>query len=127
MIRPTKLGMKNWLLFGSLGAGKNNVLIYTLLANCLTQGLDQEAYLTDVLRRLWADKKAGGDRHTYLRHKIRSYRRRGSPRERHGRIAGQRMIDERPPEIEHRERIGEYGMGTVIGTPGLKPSSEIPR
>ena len=34
MIRPTKLGMKNWMFFGSLEAGKNNALIYTLLANC---------------------------------------------------------------------------------------------
>jgi hypothetical protein len=34
MIRPTKLGMKNWMFFGSLEAGTNNALIYTLLANC---------------------------------------------------------------------------------------------
>ncbi len=27
------------------------------------------------------------------------------------------MIDERPPEIEHRERIGDYEMDTVIGPP----------
>ena len=27
------------------------------------------------------------------------------------------MIGERPPEIEHRERIGDYEMDTVIGTP----------
>ncbi len=39
-------------------------------------------------RHLWSDKKAGGDLHTNLRHKIRSYRRRGSPRERRGRIPG---------------------------------------
>ena len=70
-----------------------------------------------IYRRLWSDKKAGGDLHTNLRHKIRSYRRRGSPRERRGRIPGQRMIDERPPEIEHRERIGDYEMDTVIGSP----------
>jgi IS30 family transposase len=74
-----------------------------------------------IYRRLWIDKKAGGDLHTNLRHKIRSYRKRGSPRERRGRIPGQRMIDERPPEIEHRERIGDYEMDTVIG----KPSGEV--
>ena len=37
MIRPTKLGMKNWMFFGSLEAGANNALIYTLLANCRAQ------------------------------------------------------------------------------------------
>ena len=52
MIRPTKLGMKNWLFFGSLEAGANNALIYTLLANCRVQGLDPEDYLVEVLKRL---------------------------------------------------------------------------
>lgn len=70
-----------------------------------------------IYRRLWVEKKAGGDLHTNLRHKIRSYRRRGSPRERRGRIPGQRMISERPPEVEHRARFGDYEMDTMIGTP----------
>jgi transposase len=52
MIRPTKLGMKNWMFFGSLEAGTNNALIYTLLANCRAQGIDPEEYLTEVLKRL---------------------------------------------------------------------------
>ncbi|QTN33048.1 transposase [Akkermansiaceae bacterium] len=52
MIRPTKLGMKNWMFFGSLEAGENNALIYTLLANCRAQGLDPEDYLVEVLKRL---------------------------------------------------------------------------
>ena len=52
MIRPTKLGMKNWMFFGSLEAGTNNALIYTLLANCHAQELDPEDYLIEVLKRL---------------------------------------------------------------------------
>ena len=52
MIRPTKLGMKNWMFFGSLEAGTNNALIYTLLANCRAQSLDPEDYLVEVLKRL---------------------------------------------------------------------------
>lgn len=52
MIRPTKLGMKNWMFFGSLEAGSNNALFYTLLANCRSQGLEPEAYLTEVIKRL---------------------------------------------------------------------------
>jgi transposase len=52
MIRPTKLGMKNWMFFGSLEAGANNALIYTLLANCRAHDLDPEAYLVEVIRRL---------------------------------------------------------------------------
>jgi transposase len=52
MIRPTKLGMRNWMFFGSLEAGDNNALFYTLLANCRAQGLDPEAYLIEVIKRL---------------------------------------------------------------------------
>lgn len=52
MIRPTKLGMKNWMFFGSLEAGTNNAIIYTLLANCRAHGLDPEDYLVEVIKRL---------------------------------------------------------------------------
>jgi len=52
LIRPSKLGMKNFLFFGSLEAGSNNALFYTLLANCRIHGLDPEKYLTEVIKRL---------------------------------------------------------------------------
>jgi transposase len=55
LIRPAKLGMKNWMFFGSLEAGKNNALAYTLLANCRIHGLDPEDYLVEMLRRLPAN------------------------------------------------------------------------
>ena len=58
-IRPTKLGMKNWLFNGSFEAGANNALIYTLLANCRAHGLDPEDYLTAALTRLPHDATAG--------------------------------------------------------------------
>jgi hypothetical protein len=44
--------MKNWMFFGSLEAGANNALFYTLLANCRAQSLEPEAYLIEVLKRL---------------------------------------------------------------------------
>lgn len=51
-IRPAKLGLKNFLFFGSAEAGKNSALLYTLVANCKVQGIDAERYLAEVLRRL---------------------------------------------------------------------------
>jgi len=33
-IRPTKLGMKNWLFVGHPGAGKHSAIIYTLDHHC---------------------------------------------------------------------------------------------
>lgn len=52
LIRPAKLGLKNYLFFGSLEAGANHALIYTLLANCRIHELDPEDYLVEVIRRL---------------------------------------------------------------------------
>ena len=51
-IRPTKLGLKNYLFFGSAGAGKNSALIYTLLDNCAANQIDPEIYLAEAIRRL---------------------------------------------------------------------------
>lgn len=48
-IRPTKLGMKNWLFIGSAEAGWVAAVIYTLIENCKRQGIDAYAYLRDVL------------------------------------------------------------------------------
>lgn len=50
-MRPTKIGA-NRMFFGSFEAGVNNALLYTLMANCRSQGLDPEAYLVEVFRRL---------------------------------------------------------------------------
>ena len=44
--------MKNWMFFGSVEAGTNNAILFTLLANCNAQGLDPEDYLIEVLQRL---------------------------------------------------------------------------
>ena len=51
-IRPTKLGAKNYLFFGSAEAGVHNALLYTLIENCKVRGLDQERYLAEVIERL---------------------------------------------------------------------------
>lgn len=70
-----------------------------------------------IYQYILRDKAKGGSLHTHLRHKFRSYRRRGSPRERRGRIPNQRMIGTRPHVVEERTRFGDYEMDTVIGRP----------
>ena len=54
-IRPTKLGMKNYLFFGRAEAGVRNALLYTLIENCKLNGLDPELYLEEVIRVLPAN------------------------------------------------------------------------
>jgi transposase len=51
-IRPTKLGMKNYMFFGSADAGKASALFYTLMDSCKRNDLDPEAYLAEVIERL---------------------------------------------------------------------------
>jgi transposase len=51
-IRPTAIGKKNWLFFGSEEAGERNAVIYTLIQNCRMHGVEPGAYLKDILERL---------------------------------------------------------------------------
>ena len=51
-IRPTAIGKKNWLFFGSEEAGQRSAVIYTLIENCRMHGVEPYTYLKDVLERL---------------------------------------------------------------------------
>ena len=51
-VRPSKLGMKNWLFVGHPEAGQRTAIIYTIIQNCKNYGVDPQAYLIDVLERL---------------------------------------------------------------------------
>jgi transposase len=51
-IRPTAIGKKNWLFFGSEEAGARSAVMYTLIQNCRLHGVEPYAYLKDVLERL---------------------------------------------------------------------------
>lgn len=51
-IRPAKLGLKNYMFFGSADAGATSALFYTLVGNCRAQKIDPERYLAVVLDRM---------------------------------------------------------------------------
>ena len=51
-IRPTKLGVKNWLFIGRETAGEKSAILYTLVENCRRLGLNPRDYFEDVLTRL---------------------------------------------------------------------------
>jgi hypothetical protein len=51
-VRPTALGKKNWLFFGSPDSGERSAIIYTILESCKRRGINQGEYLRDVLNRL---------------------------------------------------------------------------
>ena len=55
-IRPIALGRKNWMFVGAERAGHRAAAIMGLLATAKANGLEPQAWLTDVLTRLPATK-----------------------------------------------------------------------
>ena len=51
-IRPSAIGKKNWLFMGDATTGDRAATFYTLIGNCHRQGINAEAYLTDIFKRL---------------------------------------------------------------------------
>ena len=68
-----------------------------------------------IYRHVWKDKKAGGTLHTHLRGARKRRRKRYGAYDSRGRLAGKRMISERPPEVETRSRVGHWEADTVAG------------
>jgi len=68
-----------------------------------------------IYQYILADKQAGGDLYTHLRHQNKTYRKRyGCPRNRSG-IPNRTDIDERPSVVNTRERVGDWEADTMIG------------
>ena len=51
-IRPSAIGKKNWLFMGDPTTGDRAATFYTLIGNCHRQGINAEAYLTNIFQRL---------------------------------------------------------------------------
>jgi IS30 family transposase len=68
-----------------------------------------------IYRHVWRDKKRGGLLYTHLRGARKRRRKRYGAYDSRGRLAGKRMISERPAEVETRERVGHWEADTVAG------------
>lgn len=71
-----------------------------------------------IYRHIWADKRAGGSLHTYLRGSPKQCRKRYAPYDSRGRLAGKRVITERPAIVDARSRIGDWEADTILGPEG---------
>ena len=68
-----------------------------------------------IYQYILTDKKSGGQLYRQLRHQGKTYRKRyGSAHNRTG-IPNRRDIDDRPVEVNTRERIGDWEADTIIG------------
>ena len=68
-----------------------------------------------IYRHVWRDLKAGGTLHAHLRCARKQCRKRYGRHDSRGRLAGKRMIGERPLVVECRRRIGDWEIDTVMG------------
>ncbi len=69
---------------------------------------------TTIYGFIQQDKASGGNLYKHLRHRKPYKRRTGSPEAR-GQIVGRVSIDERPPIVDEKVRIGDWEADTVIG------------
>ncbi len=68
-----------------------------------------------IYRHIYRDKREGGDLVTHLRGQKPYRKRYGSGEQRRGTLKNRVSIDERPPIVDARERIGDWEGDTVIG------------
>jgi len=68
-----------------------------------------------IYRHIWRDKHRGGGLHRHLRCAIKRRRKRYRSYDSRGRLAGKRMIHERPASVEARRELGHWEIDTVLG------------
>ena len=51
-IRPTAIGKKNWLFFGSPDSGQDSAILYSLIETCRKLGINPADYLRELLKAL---------------------------------------------------------------------------
>ena len=78
------------------------------------QGLLSISHET-IYRHVWRDKREGGTLHTHLRGARKRRRKRYGAYDSRGRLAGKRLISERPAEVEARGSVGHWEADTVMG------------
>lgn len=68
-----------------------------------------------IYRHIWRDLRAGGTLHAHLRSARKQCRKRYGRYDSRGRLAGKRMISERPASVEGRRRTGHWEIDTMMG------------
>jgi transposase, IS30 family len=68
-----------------------------------------------IYRHIWRDKKRGGALHVHLRGARKNCRKRYGRYDSRGRLAGKRLISQRPATVEKRSRVGDWEIDTMMG------------
>ena len=68
-----------------------------------------------IYQYIWDDKKKGGYLYKHLRTQGKRYRKRGASKDKRGQIVGRNGIENRPKEVDLKERLGDFEIDLVIG------------
>ncbi len=68
-----------------------------------------------IYQFIWEDKKQGGQLYEHLRTEGKRYRKRGASKDKRGIIQGRIGIENRPEEVDKKERFGDLEIDLVIG------------
>ena len=85
-----------------------------VVGRCRLEGVQVMSHETIYLH-IWADKAHGGSLWRHLRGAHKLKRKRYGRHDSRGRLAGKRMITERPAIVERRARLGDWEIDTVHG------------
>ena len=69
-----------------------------------------------IYRHVWGDLRRGGSLHVQMRGARKLKRKRYGRYDSRGRLAGKRLIGERPAAVETRQQAGHWEIDTVLGT-----------
>lgn len=67
-----------------------------------------------IYQYIWRDKKQGGKLYANLRNQSKRYRKRGAAKDTRGQIRNKTPLEQRPKEVELRERLGDLEIDLVI-------------
>jgi len=68
-----------------------------------------------IYKYVWEDKKKGGGLYKHLRTLGKTYRKRGASKDKRGQIIGRIGIENRPIEVDEKQRFGDLEIDLVIG------------
>jgi transposase, IS30 family len=68
-----------------------------------------------IYQHVWEDKGKGGKLYKNLRTQGKRYRKRGCSKDKRGIIKNKVSIEERPKEVDLKERVGDLEIDTIIG------------
>ena len=68
-----------------------------------------------IYKFVWNDQKKGGQLYIHLRNQGKTYRKRGASKDKRGQIIGRIGIENRPKEVDEKQRFGDLEIDLVIG------------